>query len=219
LARPRLIHELRRSAYGDVDVTRFCPSDEIIAGFVDGGLDDDGHRSVQNHLHDCPACVQRVGSLVRFSRDAGRPIDVDADGNDPEHRRRAHWAVAASVLLAFGWMSWVLETPDSGLRETRNTPSLTSPPEILAPSSGVFAQSGTTLIRWTEVAGATAYDVRIVNDIGDILVSRRVEQAFFLIDDELGLEPGLDYYIRIDARLSSEYSIQSEHIRLRMSPP
>jgi len=216
--RKHLIAYLQRSAIEDSERTPFCPDEHDIAAFVDGELDDSSRLLIERHLPDCPVCVGRVGQLTRLMR-----ADVAAEPDETSGTDRKlfeavpQWAVAATVVLAIIWVSWSPDTTEvNDVRDVRNIESVLAPPQILAPDSGVLAGRDGLLIRWTEVPGSLYYEVRVVSDIGDLLNEARVEQTEWTLAEEIKLEPGREYYLRVDAYLSDSKAISSQHIPFRL---
>jgi hypothetical protein len=127
------------------------------------------------------------------------------------------WAVAATVVLAIAGLalSPTIERSDD-YSTVRKVSSALTPPEILAPSSGILGERDGFVIRWTEVPGSLYYEVRVVTDVGNLLGEARVENAQWTIGRELELEPGREYFIRVDAFLSDSQTIRSEHMPFRL---
>lgn len=221
--RKRLIALLQRSAAGDHEGTPFCPDDHDIAGFVDGTLNDPARKLIERHLPDCQACVSRVGLLTRLLREHAAESHHEASQAVPKDWKHIapQWAAAASVVLAVAYLAGTsdfLSNTDqaSDYQTTRNLDSQIAAPEILAPSTGVIGSRDGWVIRWTEVPGSLYYEVRVVTDVGDLLSKQRVEGTEWTIDHELNLEPGREYFIRVDAYLSDAKAISSQHIPFRL---
>jgi hypothetical protein len=216
--RKHLIYSLQNSAAGKHERTAFCPDDHDIAAFVDGALDDAARILIDRHLPDCPACVSRVGLLTRLLREDQANAANPASTPAITWRQTApKWAVAASVVLAIGWLAWSPPINDFGDYATvRNVGSALTPPEILAPSTGVLGSRDGFVIRWTEVPGSLYYEVRVVTDTGDLLSKARVEKTRWVIGEEIALEPGREYFIRVDAYLSDSKTVSSQHIPFRL---
>jgi hypothetical protein len=214
--RKHLISSLQSSAVDDHERTPFCPDDHDIAAFVDGALDDSARILIDRHLPDCTACVSRVGLLTRLMRD-----DV-ADAAAAQHTNKKwlaapQWAVAASILVAVIWLGWSPQTDQPvDYQDARGTPSVLSPPEILAPDSGVLAKREGFVIRWTEVPGSLYYEIRVVSDAGDLLGEERVDRTEWVLPEAIILEPGHEYFVRVDAYLSDSKAISSQHIPFRL---
>ena len=221
--RKGLISLLQGSAAGQHERTPFCPDDYDIAGFVDGTLSDGTLELVERHLPDCQACVSRVGLLTRLLREHAPEIQREAARVRTNDWKRVapQWAVAASIILAVGYLagsSGFLSGIDQATdyQSTRNLDSQIAAPKILAPSSGVIGDRDGFVIRWTEVPGSLYYEVRVVTDVGDLVSVQRVEGTEWTVARDLNLKPGREYFIRVDAYLSDAKSIRSQHIPFKL---
>jgi hypothetical protein len=215
--RKRMISLLQRSAAATLERTPFCPDDEEIAAFVDGVLDDVRRESVQHHLPDCPACIQRVGLVTRLLRASDNDHKAEPKTlPEPMYATASRWAVAASVLIAVAWFAWMPMQEDQDRRTTRALESTLPQPEILAPMPGIAARRDNLVIRWTEVPESLYYEVRIVSDAGDLVSLQRVDVAEWTLDDETDLDSGQEYFIRVDAYLTDSQSLRSDHIPFRV---
>jgi len=174
--RKQLIACLQRSAAETHERTPFCSDDHDIAAFVDGSLDDYARILIERHLPDCPACVGRVGLLTRLMRDDTAAGSDEIPASDRSWLDLApQWAVAATVVLAIAWVNWSPDTIDvTDYQDTRNVESVLTPPEILAPGSGILVNRNGFVVRWTEVPGSLYYEVRVVSDMGDLLGEERM---------------------------------------------
>ena len=119
--------------------------------------------------------------------------------------------------MAIGWIAWspTVEQADDYEAVRTISPVLT-PPEILAPSSGILGERDGFVIRWTEVPGSLYYEIRVVTDAGNLLSEARVENTEWIIGGDLNLEPGREYFIRVDAYLADAKTIRSEHVPFRL---
>jgi len=215
--RKHLISLLQRSAAWDQEQTRFCPDDKEIAGFVDDTMLAADRVMIERHLSECPACVHRVGLVTRLLRENGANTEtVPAKAMTSLTGMVSRWAVAATVLLAVGWLAWAPTDGPIDFRQTRTVESRLTPPEILAPNSGILADQERLVVRWTEVPASLYYEVRVVSDAGDLLSQQRVDAAEWRPEKDLGLQPGREYFIRVDAYLSDSQSISSKHIPIRL---
>ena len=213
--RKQLISSLQSSAADCHERTPFCPDDHDIAAFADGALDDSARVLIERHLPDCPACVSRVGLLARLMREGDANNTILASARI-KRQTLPRWAVAATVVLAFAWPMWTAVEDNDGFRATRNIDSRLTQPEIIAPVSGVLASRAEFIVRWTDVPGSLYYEVRIVSDAGDLIGLQRVEVAEWEPGDQIVLQPGREYFIRVDAYLSDSQTIRSEHIPFRL---
>jgi len=72
------------------------------------------------------------------------------------------------------------------------------------------------VFRWSEVPGALFYDVRLVSLDGDLLLRERVDGTRWLIPNSMKLEPGQEYFVRVDAYLDDARYLSSEHRLFRV---
>jgi hypothetical protein len=217
--RKHLISSLQSSAVDNHERTPFCPDDHDIAAFVDRTLDDSERILIERHLPDCQACVTRVGlltRLTRLTRDDEANVTAPASAR-PWRQTAPQWAVAATVVLAIGWLAWspTVERSDD-YEAVRTVSPVLTPPKILAPSSGILGERDGFVIRWTEVPGSLYYEIRVITDTGDLLREARVENTEWAIGHDLSLEPGREYFIRVDAYLSDSKAIRSDHIPFKL---
>jgi hypothetical protein len=216
--RKELIATLRRSAAGGDKRSPFCPEDGDIAAFVDDTLSASEHSLIERHLPDCPACVGRVGLVTRLLRDDTTTVADETPSRHKTWRKVApQWAVAATIILAITWVSWSPQPAETVIyRDARSVEPVQSVPKILVPESGVLADRDGFLIRWTDVPGSLYYKVRVVSASGDLLSEERVEVTEWSLGNEIILEPGQEYFIRVDAYLSDSKAISSQHMPFRL---
>ena len=215
--RKHLISLLQQSAAADFEQTPFCPGDEDVAAYVDGAISAEQRVSLERHLPDCPACMRRVGLLTRLMRDNGGTEEpVMSEASAPLTWKSQRWAVAATVLLAVGWLTWTPIGDRGDYSETRTLQPQLTQPEILAPNAGYLENGDGLFVRWTDVPGSLYYEVRIVSDAGDLVSLQRVDDSEWTPNEQLALQPGREYYLRVDAYLTDSQSIRSEHIPFRV---
>jgi hypothetical protein len=192
------------------------------------------------HLADCPFCMQQLAHICRSraeetgevsselllqaealgARQAANPAPgiQRADSGLPRSRFPAAVAIAATVVLAVGIMMVNFKTgnpvkPDpENFQTTRNADGSAMNPRVLAPVSASLIVPAEQVFRWTEVPGALFYDVRLVAPDGELLLRERVETTRWLIPELLHLEPGHEYFVRVDAYLDDEQFLSSEHV-------
>ena len=221
--RKDLIPLLQRSAVGQGARTPFCPDDHEIAGFVDGASSKSAREHIARHLPDCQACVGRVGLLTRLLREqlAGAQAQIAESNTKYWQHAAPQWAVAASVILAVGYLAGTSKItsdtdPATDYQTTRGIDSQIAAPEILAPTSGVIGKRDGLLIRWTEVPETLYYEVRVVSDVGNLVTAQRVDGTEWVISRDLDLESGREYFIRVDAYLTDGKPIRSQFIPFRL---
>jgi hypothetical protein len=74
-----------------------CPGNDILAGYVDGGLDQAARSRTESHLADCAACRSLVGDVVTTRRLEATPLPLGL-------KQRAIASTAPSRTVA----RWVL---------------------------------------------------------------------------------------------------------------
>lgn len=204
-----------------------CLGAEQLAAFLDGNLQGEEYGRAERHLADCSHCLGRVTAIVRSEDSSNGSIPdrlLEKAGSLPPRQnthRFTRWAVAAAAVLAVGLVFQQLAPQqDSGLqgetRQVRYSDRNAGQPRVLTPEEGssVFPQE--QVFSWTEVSGSLFYDVRLVSQDGDLLVRERVQDTRWLIPENLGLEPGMEYFVRVDAYLNDSKFLSSEHVVFRI---
>jgi hypothetical protein len=217
-----------------------CLEPEELAAFLDSGSGMAMHSAHEAHLADCPFCLQQLSRICRSREEEtvasvrpelllqaealgiraveaqrlrGRPFISRFPGKLP-----AIAAVAATVVLAVGVLSLNFDkrTPAGAAPEefpaTRYVDPTVAIPRLLAPSADSVIVPAEQVFRWTEVPGSLFYDVRLVDAEGEILLRERVDTTRWLIPDQLALQAGGEYYVRVDAYLDDERFLSSEHV-------
>jgi hypothetical protein len=232
----KLTELLRRKSAEVQERTRFCPDDGVITEYFEGSLAAQAHHSLKRHLVDCRFCQARIGNLNRLN-DAkeltGVAESVLADAkrlvtpaSPPRTRYTPAWATAAVVVLALfiitkqGSRSGsdpvnsgaVLPPVTGSPREVRSVEPAGSAPRIILPAEGASIEADDLMIRWTEVSGSLHYDVRVVTTEGYLVWTGRVEDTELTPQDDFLLEPGKEYFVRVDAYMAEANSVSSDHI-------
>lgn len=218
-----------------------CPDDHQIAAAVDGRLNRADRDAFDRHVSDCEFCVARIGTLNGL-----RAVDVLEAVPDITlarakrltkragiYRHAPRWAAAAVIVLAISFAvnqySPVGEDPDTTesslppvatpqtvFRQSRNINPNSLRPKILTPNEGTFFDAGNSLFRWTETAGSLYYDIRIVTWEGDMIWQERVHDTEWGLPETFELEPGTEYYVRVDAYLAEAKSVSSRHVLFKV---
>jgi hypothetical protein len=211
-----------------------CPDEHQIAGYVDGGLDEAARDLVGLHLADCAHCLALVALLCRErvaeeSEPAPREIAAHARARVSVRPQRwwrfaPQWAVAAALVLAVPVLLQIGRNLDRGAEgqgrpEPAATRTLTSTGEglqVLTPGAGTAVDARALSFRWTEVSGTPYYDVRIVTDVGDVVIQQRVTGTSWRPPAQLNLQPGAEYFVHIDAYPSGNKAVSSGHLPFRV---
>lgn len=212
--------------------TPFCPSDDALAAYFDANFDGPEQTALQRHLADCTWCQGRVGMLSRLADEQQVTVDSELlaeakhlgqNTRTPRWRRAPAWATAAVVFLTAGiWIGQQqLPTPPAaeGLDSSRQVRTIDRPtiaPELLWPVEGAVVSPEALKVRWSGVTGSLHYEVFLLSDAGDLLAHERVEENTWTAPAELKLEPGGEYFVRIEARLPGAGNTSSEHTAFRV---
>lgn len=214
-----------------------CPDDHDLASAADGILSPEMNEQVRRHLADCDFCIRQLGLLARLPEHEP-DLQVSefvlaraghlATARKPQPGKNAvRWAAAAVVVLATSlivfWNSSDTGAPEfpeanAPAPELRSQEQLrklgphVSAPAILSPAEGAPMTVGNQVIRWSEATGSLYYDVRVVSDDGQLIWTERVEATETRLPENLNLEPGIEYFVRVDAYLSEARKVSSRHV-------
>ncbi len=215
-----------------------CPDDLELAAAADGQLSEESMQELTLHLADCDSCTAQLGLLKRLHESEpeqqvtefvlARARRMGVNSKRPTIRHAPRWAAAAVIVLAVSLVfNWNLPSPDGSeamntaadlgsrvieQRQIRNLNLDVHGPRVLAPSNGAMVDPGGLVFSWSEIPGSLYYDVRIVTDEGDLLWRTQVEETKLGLPDNLQLEPGTEYFFRVDAYLASAKRVSSQHV-------
>jgi hypothetical protein len=85
------------------------------------------------------------------------------------------------------------------------------------PTEGQIVRSADMTVRWTAVADAMHYSVRIVDDYGRLIVDSFTDTAEYAVPSHIELAPGVDYYVKIDAYVVGDKAVSSSHTHFTVS--
>jgi len=230
--------------------TEHCLKPEALAAFLDGRSGHKEFSAQQEHLADCPFCLQQLARISRSREDeaaASVPHELlqqaealgagatDADQEETKPIRGRAWfgsipaavAMAAVLVLAVGVLPLTFNTATppgaapigatpAQIPTTRYADTGAINPRVLAPIADSVIVPAEQVFRWTEVPGSLFYDVSLVDPDGEVLLRERVETTRWLIPDNLALQAGGEYYVRVDAYLDDEQFLSSEHVAFRV---
>ncbi len=223
------LHQLKDHA----ERTPACPDDFVFAALAEGELALDENQNLKEHLSQCEYCVAHLADLRRIGGlNEGEPIPdllmarARRMGRGRGIRVQApRWAVAALVVLAVGVTfnpfsdSQTIpgQTPvvSDQLTDVPQVRSIDRPnvrPEILIPSSGQALPVNQPVFEWTAVQGSLYYDVRLVSAEGETVWEERVKSTRQALPEDLQLQAGTDYYLRVDAYLAEAKRVSSRHV-------
>jgi hypothetical protein len=104
-----------------------------------------------------------------------------------------------------------------GPTSTRTLKSASVGLQVLSPGAGTAVDPQRLSFSWTEVLGTPYYDVRIVTDVGDVVIQQRVTGTTWRPPAPLDLQPGAEYYVHIDAYPSGDKAMSSDQVPFRVS--
>src|SRR5262245_61454171 len=214
---------LRTTGHGSREPTA-CTNHHEIAAYVDGTLDLAGRERLERHLADCSRCTRLVGivssvkaggletvpdHLAFRARRLAKPASAQWKRYLPPLAAAAAIVLGVTVIFEFGSQSVVQD--EQTARTTRGTPSK---PEIqvIAPSSGAVLGTDEVVFRWTEVPDARYYVVRVVTAAGELVAEQRVTTNEWRPGRSTALDPGQDYFVRVDAFPAVGPSSSSTHV-------
>jgi hypothetical protein len=209
--------------------TAFCAEDQEIAAYVAGALEDDHRQTLKQHSGVCGICAGRLGLLTQLLRDVDeseRPPDMVLARARQLGQKRGkwvvpQWAAAAMIVVAIfaipNWAPNINEEFDADTRNTRHLPSEVQIPHILYPESGLALDASNLTFRWAEVPGTLNYNVRIVTNAGALVTERRIDGTEWRLPDDINLQPGAVYFVRVDAFLADDKAVSSEHVPFRIA--
>lgn len=228
---------LRQAATGDRQRTGACPDDGQIAAYVDGTLESPHLEFVEAHLADCEACTSLVGELSRHhgaSAMAPVPELVQARARRLGKANRGAWLryvpqamAAAMAVVSVSVLIHFMQVPEADTeavvvpdpRTTRNGAAAVATLQVLSPIAGEAIAADRLVFHWTEVAGSPYYKVHIVTDSGELVGERRVVSTEWRPTADLRLQPGTEYFVRIDAHPSESRTISSVHVPFSIADP
>lgn len=206
--------------------TPFCPEDRAIAEYFEGMITEHECPALERHLTDCRYCQGRIGMLNRLQDDspaARVPEETLAiakslarDKVPPRSNRAPAWAAAAVVLLGV-LFAVVKQLPDQPeMRQLRTIDKPDSRLQVTLPGQGRAVSTGTP-IRWTGFPDGSHYTVYVLSDAGDVLWTEHLRDNEWALQQEMGLAPGSDLFIRVDAELPDGRTISSRHLAFRLA--
>ena len=124
------------------------------------------------------------------------------------------------VFAIFLTFNFIPDTEDGVIPAQAPTRTLLSSPlslQVLTPEPGVVADPDELIFRWHAVDDSLHYDLRIVTASGDLVTEQRVQHTEWKLSDKLELDPGAEYFVRIDAYLPDARTVSAERVRFVVS--
>jgi anti-sigma factor RsiW len=225
---------LRNGTVNDHGRGPACPDEHAIAAYVDGAVGPASREALEAHMADCDHCLALVGLLSRERAvEAAEPAAESAIAgaqapirpvSGRQMRPAPRWAAAAAVVVALGSLVLLTQpqTPPEFAVDGSTAPTTRAAAEVsqgltvLSPRPGATVSASELAVRWTPVAGSRYYDVRIVTDAGDVVTEEHVSGTAWRPQDPASLRPGVEYFVHVDAFVSDDKSVSSDHVPFRV---
>ena len=219
------VKELLKQSASSLEPLAGCPDDYQLASYMDGGLSEQGHAVFESHAADCDYCIERIGILGR-AREAESTVAMPQQssvrsGKQSQWQQAPRWAAAALVVIAVGFVATqqLAETnlpvsTEQAAPEfvTERFVKQVSPfPKIISPLEDSLVDPSQLVFEWKAVPDSLFYDIRIVSDDGALISRERVWGTQWPLPTDMHLQPGAEYFVRVDAFVSEGKSISSEH--------
>lgn len=231
----KLLQEQLHRANELPERSRFCPEDQVMASYYDARLAEPARQALQRHVADCRYCQARLGMLARLEQvkeeHVSEQILAEAKRltDQPGQRRFggvSSWLAAAAVLvLATGLVLRLtpltpqadgeIVRPAGEFKETRGFEPQALASSIQAPQLRIDLAAPNQALSWTTIPGSLYYEVRIVSDDGYLVWQERVPGNSWALPAALRLEPGLEYYARVEAKLDDFRTLKSNFVPFR----
>jgi hypothetical protein len=201
-----------------------CPSDDLVASYLDGTLEPDARRRFEEHVAHCARCTELIGAVMRSEALATDSADellvaraFQLVSRRSRFRAASLWASAATLLLGIGLVATLglpPQTTDDAptVRGSRLVDRGAEVPKITVPSERTSIEPEHLAVSWSAVPAARYYEVRVLDDDGDVVTVQRVTGTEWNAAGTVDLRAGADYYVRVDAFAEDNRPRSSEHV-------
>lgn len=221
-----------------------CADEYVLAAIAAGTMSGEERDRLILHLSTCDYCLAHISELLRVGDSAAfAPVSElllarAARGSASLVRGAPKvatpvrvWAAAAVLILAVTLLlehPWNVPAPtgvtgDAAGIEAESAVRRIDPdammPRITFPAAGLAIDPHGATVRWTPVSGSLYYDVQVLGDSGEVLWQQRVDENTAVLPSSLVLEPGREYFLRVDAYLAEARSISSHHVVFSVRSP
>jgi len=232
------LRELRRIAaqLGLSDVTSspphagLCLDDDAIATIVDGDVIEPNalHEAIA-HLSECHDCRNRLAAVARLLDDSEIAAEID-QLEQPRLKagigRRRLYPIATAGMIAAAAVAILLVRPETFRSRSGVSPaavrmsredavSTTAAPRILSP---VTVAGPADSLRWTSVAEADLYRIRVWNREGDVVWATDTRSTTLPIPPELTRDGGI-YLWEVKARTGWDRWVTSDFLEFTVRSP
>lgn len=227
----RLIALLAAGDPGEGDPGPDCPGELQVAAYVDGTLTASERQDLASHLADCGHCLSMVATLCAERR-PGRSSAAEVRSRPVAERhspalgahssigtawRSPRWAAAAALFVALPLGFYLGASRDEAQRVgsvpvARTLVTGHGMPQVSVETIESSPSEDQLSFSWTPVEGSPYYDVRIVTDVGDVVIEQRVTGTSWRPPPRLALQAGRDYYVHVDAYPAGDMPVGSGHV-------
>jgi hypothetical protein len=227
----RLITLLAAGAPGEGGPGPDCPDELQVAAYVDGTLTASERQDLARHLADCGHCLAMVATLCAERRPdrtsaadvpsrpvaARHPPALGAPSSIGTSWLSPRWAAAAALFVALPLGFYLGASRDEAQRVgsvpvARTLVTGHGTPQVLVETIETGPNADKLSFSWTPVEGSPYYDVRIVTDVGDVVIEQRVTGTSWRPPPRLALQAGRDYYVHVDAYPAGDMPVGSGHV-------
>lgn len=168
--------------------------------------------NAERHLSECASCRRRLVALqdVSLPEPASIPPALLAAARRLGRRERAPriraWTMGMAAMLAIAFAGlYLYRSPravDDTLRDVnRDVEASVTAPRLLVPQDGAVLSVKAAELRWEPAPGVMRYEVRVINERGDVVVERSTTSAAVTLADARDLlRRGERYYWLVRAR-------------------
>ena len=214
-----------------------CPSNHILAGYVDGGLDEVARRRTESHLADCAACRSLVVDVVTMQRLEATPLSPTVPRWVLIPATAAGLTVVLIVvvlirgprneisLISRSQVAPVVaksETPTAPGGDAPNIVRKSAPsgslPELIFPGDGRVVRPSELILKWKVVPHARYYEIHVVTSEGDPVWQSDSERTDAKLPPDITLKDGT-YFVWITAYLDDGRVQKSTPVRLVVNAP
>lgn len=195
-----------------------CPAEQVLASYADGSLQPVQRDAVSRHMAGCDRCLETVGFLARTGTTAAPA------------KSRMHWyrwgSIAAAGLIVAAGVTITQapphdppspgppQTAPSSVRSGVEAPSLA----VLEPADHAVVAAAPLNVRWSAVAGATAYDIRVHDREGSVLWQTRSTSDSVQVP-AAELAGRRDLYVSVIAQLEDGKTVRSPFTGFSVAVP
>jgi hypothetical protein len=170
-------------------------SPDLVAAYLDRGLEQGERQRVEMHLADCSACRSEIVAVARLVR-------IDS------RKQRMGWLVAGAAAAA-ALLLFVEPRIGSPLRDaTHRDPAVVqNQPRLIAPRGAV---DHSTSFVWSSMPGADRYRIVVYDPDGSSRYRQETGDTVLTVPDTVLIPRADPYYWKVEARTGWDRWLSSE---------